>query len=87
MLDQNQFNAVAALPDSFAQSSISSDQVADQQGSNNLQQSWRQDNNGGQHDSSSNPEQLGIQQNGVQSGFSDPEQSDIQGNDQYGFFT
>lgn len=88
MLDQNQFNAVATPPNSFAQSSISSDQTADQQGSNNLQQSWSQDNNGGQHDLSSNLEQLGgIQQNGVQYGFSNLEQNGIQSNDQYGFFT
>lgn len=43
MLNQNQFNVVAAPP------SISSDQVADQEGTNNLLQSWSQENNGGQH--------------------------------------
>lgn len=82
MLDQNQFNVVAAPP------SISSDQVADQEGTNNLLQSWSQENNGGQHALPPNPEQLGgIPQNGVQSGFSSLEQNDIQGNDQYSFFT
>lgn len=87
MLDQTQFNAVAPFPSSFAQSSINSDQVADQQDTNILLQNWSQES-GSQRDLPSNPEQHGgIPQNGFQSGFSNLEQNDIQGSDEYNFFT
>lgn len=83
MLDQNQFNAAANL-NLFASSSIQpSDQVDDQ--SANSQQTWSQDNRG-QFDPSS-LEQLGVQPNEVQYGFSNLEPNEIRGSEQYGFST
>lgn len=84
MLDQNQINAAADL-NLFASSSIQPSDQADDQSANS-QQTWSQDS-GGQFDSISSLEQLGIQSNEVQYGFSNLEPNKIEGSEQYGFST